>query len=99
MACEHLRLRDRDSVLTCEGLLFRVFGYNHPSNVYLCDAEYASAEIFQSPDPRAPREGENGLFYKFYNDEGMKLVAKNYPRYIFFHEMLGLELVGISEKD
>jgi predicted nucleotidyltransferase len=29
----------------------------------------------------------------------MKLVAKNYPQYMFFHEMLGLELVGITEKD
>jgi predicted nucleotidyltransferase len=99
LADDHLRLRDRDSVLTHEGLLFRVFGYNHPSNVYFCDAEYASAKIFRSLDPRAPREGKGGFFYKFYNDEGMKLVAKKYPHHIFFHEMLGLELVGIAEKD
>jgi len=99
LAYENLRLRDRDSVLTCEGLLFRVFGYNHPVNVYFCDAEYASSKIFQSEDPRAPREGRSELFFKFYNDEGMKLVAKKYPQYMFFHEMIGLELVGISEKD
>jgi predicted nucleotidyltransferase len=67
--------------------------------VYFCDAEYASAKIFQSVDPRAPREGKGGFFYKFYNDEGMKFVAKKYPLYMFFHEMLGVELVGIAEKD
>jgi predicted nucleotidyltransferase len=99
LAYESLRLRDRDGVLTAEGLLFRVFGYNHPSGVYVCDAEYASSRIFQSMDSRASREGKEELFYKFYNDEGMKFVAKKYPQYMFFHEMLGLEFVGIAAKD
>lgn len=99
MASNKLNLRDRDGILTKEGLVFRVFGYSHPPNAYLCDAEYASAKIFQSTDPRAPREGKDGLFYKFYNDEGMKLVAKKYPQYLLFHEMLGLQLVGVNEKD
>ena len=95
-----IKLRDRDSVLTKEGLLFRVFGYNHPPNAYLCDAEYASSKIFQSTDPRAPRDGKKTeRFYKFYNDEGMKFTAKNYPHYMLYHEMLGLEFVGINEKD
>jgi predicted nucleotidyltransferase len=94
---DSLNLRDRDGILTREGLIFRVFGYSHPPNAYICDAEYASAKIFTSTDPRAPREGKNGLFYKFYNDEGMKLVQKTYPQYLFFHEMLGLKLVGVSE--
>ncbi len=92
-----LNLRDRDGILTREGLIFRVFGYSHPPNAYTCDAEYASAKIFQSDDPRAPRESKNQLYYKFYNDEGMKLVAKNYPQYLVFHEMLGLKLVGVNE--
>jgi predicted nucleotidyltransferase len=94
-----LNLRDRDSILTREGLLFRVFGYSHPPNAYICDAEYASAKIFQSTDPRAPREGKDQLYYKFYNDEGMKLVAKRYPQYLVFNEMLGLKLVGVNESD
>jgi predicted nucleotidyltransferase len=93
---DRLSLRDRDGILTREGLIFRVFGYSHPPHAYLCDAEYASAEIFTSTDPRAPREGKNGLFYKFYNDEGMTLVAKKYPQYLVFHEMLGLKLVGVD---
>jgi predicted nucleotidyltransferase len=99
MANNNLNLRDRDGILTREGLIFRVFGYDHPPNAYICDAEYASAKIFQSQDPRAPREGKDGLFYKFYNDEGMKLATKKYPHYKLFHEMIGLELVGINEKD
>lgn len=92
-----LSLRDRDGILTREGLIFRVFGYSHPPNGYICDAEYASAQIFCSADPRAPRTGGNQLFYKFYNDEGMKFVAKNYPHYLIFHEMLKLKLVGVPE--
>ena len=75
----NLKLRDRDAIETAEGLIFRVFGYSHPPDAYICDAEYASAKIFTSKDPRAPRTGRNKLYYKFYNDEGMKLVAKKYP--------------------
>ena len=94
---ERLSLRDRDAILTREGIIFRVFGYNHPSKAYICDAEYASARIFQSTDPRAPREGKDQLFYKFYNDEGIKLVTKKYPQYLIFCKMLGLKLVGVNE--
>jgi len=93
----NLKLRDRDGILTKEGFVFRVFGYSHPFSAYICDAEYASSKIFQSSDPRAPREGKDGLFYKFYNDEGMKLVAKKYPQYIFCHEMLGVEIVAVPD--
>ena len=93
----NLKLRDRDAIETAEGLIFRVFGYSPPADAYICDAEYASAKIFQSKDPRAPRTGKNKLYYKFYNDEGMKLVAKQYPQYLVFHEMLGLNLVGVKD--
>jgi len=91
-----IRLRDRDGIETAEGLIFRVFGYSHPPGAYICDAEYGSAKIFTSTDPRAPRTGKGQLYYKFYNDEGMKLVAKKYPQYLIFHEMLGLNLVGVK---
>jgi predicted nucleotidyltransferase len=96
---DRLNLRDRDAILTREGLIFRVFGYSHPPNAYICDAEYASAEIFTSTDPRAPRTGGNQLFYKFYNDEGMKLVFNRYPQYTFFHEMLRQNVVGIRQTE
>jgi predicted nucleotidyltransferase len=94
----NLKLRDRDAIQSSEGIIFRVFGYNHPANAYLCDAEYANAKIFHSTDPRAPREGRSeGLFYKFYMDEGMKLVSKKYPQYLVNHEMIGLKLVGVPK--
>jgi predicted nucleotidyltransferase len=94
-----LNLRDRDGILTREGLIFRVFGYSHPTDVYVCDAEYASAKIFTSKDPRAPRTGGTQLFYKFYDDEGLKLVFNRYPQYTFFHEMLGQKVVGVNQAD
>lgn len=93
----NLKLRDRDAIQSAEGIIFRVFGYSHPQNAYLCDAEYASRKIFSSTDPRAPREGRSELYYKFYNDEGMKLVAKQYPQYLVEHKMLGLKLVGVPD--
>jgi Uncharacterized protein conserved in archaea len=93
----NVRLRDRDAIQSAEGIIFRVFGYSHPKNAYLCDAEYASSNIFHSTDPRAPREGRSELYYKFYNDEGMKLVAKKYQQYLVNHEMLGLKLVGVPQ--
>ncbi len=95
----NLNLRDRDAILTKEGLIFRVFGYSHPPNAFICDAEYASAKIFTSTEPRAPRTGGNQLFYKFYNDGGLKLVFSQFPRYRVFHEMLGQKVVGVNQAD
>ncbi len=94
-----LRLRDRDGIITKEGLIFRVFGYSHPADAYICDAEYASENIFKSNDPRAPRTGGNGIYYKFYDDEGLKFIYKNYPQYIVQHEMLKQKVVGVKKKD
>jgi predicted nucleotidyltransferase len=97
----NVRLRDRDSILTKEGIIFRVMGYSHPRGAYVCDTEYASADIFQSKDPRALRNGgANGkVFYKFYDDEGWKFIFKNYPQYIISHKMLNVQVVGIKKAD
>jgi predicted nucleotidyltransferase len=92
-------LRDRDGIITGEGLIFRVFGYSHPEKAYICDAEYASANIFSSTDPRAPRTGGKQLFYKFYNDEGMKLVFEKYPQYTVLHKMLNQKVLGVKHED
>ena len=92
-----LALRDRDAIQTEEGLIFRVFGYSHPKDGYVCDAEYASSKIFLSKDPRAPRTGRSEVFYKFYNDEGMKLITKKYPQYLINHQMLGIKIVGVPQ--
>jgi predicted nucleotidyltransferase len=94
-----LSLRDRDGIVTKEGIIFRVFGYSHPPNAYVCDAEYASRKIFTSTDPRAPRTGSNGTFYKFYDDEGWKLVFNKYPQYTFQHAMLGQKVIGVNQAD
>jgi predicted nucleotidyltransferase len=94
-----LTLRDRDAITTREGLIFRVFGYSHPQNACICDAEYASADIFTSNDHRALRNDGNHIFYKFYNDEGWKLVFSRFPQYTIFHEMLGQRVVGVNHKD
>jgi predicted nucleotidyltransferase len=95
----NLKLRDRDAILTNEGLIFRVFGYSHPPDAYICDAEYASSNIFKSTDPRAPRIGKNQVFYKFYNDEGWKLISNTFQKYTVYHEMLRKKVVGINEAD
>lgn len=95
----NLNLRDRDGIVTKEGLIFRVFGYSHPPDAYVCDAEYASEKIFTSKDPRAPRTGGEGVFYKFYDDEGFKFVFNKYPQYTMLHEMLDQRIVGVREED
>ncbi|MGB9714378.1 MAG: nucleotidyltransferase domain-containing protein [Candidatus Bathyarchaeales archaeon] len=94
MAC--LRLRDRDAIITKEGLIFRVFGYTHPRDGYICDAEYAPAEIFQSNNPKAFRTDGEHVFYKFYEDEGWKFMEKNYPQHMIFHKPLNKKVVGVK---
>lgn len=94
-----LVLRDRDGILTKDGFIFRVFGYAHPKDAFICDAEYASAKVFQSRDPRAPRTGKNQTFYKFYDDEGWKLISANFPQYLVLHEMLNKKVVGVHVSD
>jgi len=97
----NVKLRDRDGILTKEGIIFRVLGYSHPRGAYICDTEYASADIFQSTDPRALRNGGTSgkVFYKFYDDEGWKFIFKNYPQYTIPHKMLGTQVVGVKKAD
>jgi predicted nucleotidyltransferase len=94
-----LRLRDRDAIITKEGLIFRVFGYSHPSNAYICDVEYAPAEIYESKNPNAFRNKGQHVFYKFYEDEGWKFIQNNFPHYMIFHEMLSTNVVGVERQN
>lgn len=94
-----LKLRDRDAIVTREGLIFRVFGYCHPAKAYICDAEYAPAEIFKSDNPKAFRNKGRHVFYKFYEDEGWRFIHKNFPKYTIFHEMLRRNVVGVCHSD
>jgi len=92
------KLRDRDSIITEEGLVFRVFGYSHPSDAYICDAEYAPATIFKSNNPKAFRNQGRNVFYKFYEDEGWKFVQDNYPQYLISHELLQKKIIGVNRQ-
>ena len=94
-----LKLRDRDAIITEEGLIFRVFGYSHPSNSYVCDVEYAPSSIFKSDNPKAFRNEGQNVFYKFYEDEGWKFIENKYPQYMIFHEMLRKKVVGVNRND
>lgn len=90
-----LRLRDRDAIITKEGLIFRVFGYSHPSEAYICDAEYAPEKLFKSDNPKAFRTDGEKVFYKFYEDDGWKFVKKHFPQYLIFHKPLNAKVLGV----
>ncbi|MHA1607689.1 MAG: hypothetical protein ACTSWP_09170 [Candidatus Freyarchaeota archaeon] len=92
-----LKVRDRDAPVTQEGLIFRVYGYDHPPTACVCDVEYAPETIYQSSDPRAVRDGLPIVYYKFYGDEGLRFVMEKYPQYTFFHEPLQRRMVGVRE--
>ncbi|RLE80594.1 MAG: hypothetical protein DRJ36_02075 [Thermoprotei archaeon] len=92
-----LKLRDRDAVVTSEGIIFRVYGYFHPPRAYVCDVEYAPSTIYRTDDPRAIRTGSGQTYYKFYADGGLRFVVENYPQYTVFYEPLGRRLVGVHE--
>jgi predicted nucleotidyltransferase len=94
-----LKLRDRDGILTREGIIFRVYGYLHPAHAYVCDPEYASPEVFKSTNPRAQRGENEVLYYKFFADEGLKLILNRFPQYNIFYEPLQKCLVGINENE
>jgi predicted nucleotidyltransferase len=94
-----MKLRDRDAIITKEGLILRVFGYTHPANCYFCDPEYSPAALFKSADPRAIRSDGSSIWYKFYDEEGWKLVESNFPRYMVCHEMLGRRVIGVNIAD
>ncbi len=94
-----LQLRDRDAILTKEGIVFRVYGNIHPSGAYVCDPEYASPSVFQSTNPRAPRGKGYPIYYKFMADEGIKLILNRFPQYTIFHEPLQKRLIGVKQTD
>lgn len=91
-----MMLRDRDAIITPEGLIFRVFGYMHPPDGFICDAEYAPSSLFKSENPKALRADGKRVFYKFYEDESWKFIEKNFPNYMIFHEPLGKKVVGVN---
>lgn len=94
-----MKLRDRDAIITKEGVIFRVYGYLHPPEAYICDPEYGSPIIFRSTNFRAKRGVENPVYYKFFADEGLKLILNKFPKFAIFYEPLQKCLVGVNKKD
>jgi predicted nucleotidyltransferase len=93
-----IKLRDRDAIITGDNIIFRVYGYFHPSDAYVCDPEYASTTIYESTNPRAPRGKRKPLYHKFYADEGLKFVREKYPRYTILYEPLQKRFVGVPQQ-
>ncbi|MBS7620094.1 nucleotidyltransferase domain-containing protein [Candidatus Bathyarchaeota archaeon] len=92
-----MRLRDRDSPISQEGLIFRVYGYDHPEDSCFCDLEYAPEEVYTSGIQKSVRTLGNRRFFKFYFDEGLKFVHNHFPEYQVFHKHLREMLVGLRE--
>jgi len=91
-------LRDRDAPVTREGIILRVYGYDHPPGRYICDVEYAPETIYKSDIPKALRDGGQVKYYKFHEDEGLKFVFSRYPQYTLYYPPLKASLVAISEE-
>ena len=95
--------RDRDYLITKEGIIFRVYGYIHPSDQCVCDVEYAPESIYYSNNPRAIRylcldDGNmrENRFFKFYFDGGLRFVQQKYPQYQIYYKPLDSKLVGLE---
>jgi predicted nucleotidyltransferase len=97
----HPSLRDRDAIISRENIIFRVYGYMHPPDGYICDPEYAPENIYKSTQTRALRESPDRrrVYYKFYSDEGLQFIRQNYPKYTIHYPPLETRLVGVEQED
>jgi predicted nucleotidyltransferase len=93
-----LKVRDKDAPISREGIIFRVYGYDHPPNACVCDVEYAPETIYQATESKAVRTGLPIKYYKFYADGGLRFVQENYPQYQIFSEPLQRLLVGMKKE-
>jgi predicted nucleotidyltransferase len=96
-----IKLRDRDAIITKEKIIFRVYGYTHPPNAYICDPEYAPGSVYESMQRRAFRKAPDGrqTYCKFYSDEGLDFIQQNYPRYVVRYPPLQTQVVGVRQED
>lgn len=94
-----MSLRDRDAIVTREGLIFRVLGYSHPLEYYLCDAEYAPERIFSSSNPKALRNRAGKTWYKFFEDEAWKFLKLGFKQYLIFNDVIHRQVIGVNRKD
>ncbi|MGQ9679817.1 MAG: nucleotidyltransferase domain-containing protein [Candidatus Bathyarchaeia archaeon] len=92
-----MRVRDRDAPVSKEGLIFRVYGYDHPEDACFCDLEYAPEEVYSSEISKSIRVLGERKFFKFYFDRGLKFVYDHFPEYQVWHSPLNQMLVGLKE--
>ena len=92
-------LRDRDAIVSREGIIFRVYGYWHPPRGYVCDVEYAPSTIYRSKDPRAIRVKESNTYFKFYEHDGLAFIENRFPQYRVYYEPIQEWLVGVGDDD
>ena len=92
----YTKLRDRDAIVTKEGLIFRVYGNSHPPSGYVCDPEYAPATIFKSSNLKSFRAYGQQSYYKFHVDEGLRFVQKKYPCHTVLYEPMQSRLIGVQ---
>jgi len=90
-----MRLRDRDYIIGLNGLIFRVLGYSHPSDGYVCDLEYVPSNLYRSNNARAPRGFDTITHYKLYGDEPFKLIDCYFPEYRVYYRPLNAYLPGV----
>jgi predicted nucleotidyltransferase len=91
-------IKDRDALISKEKIIFRVLGYTHPTNGFVCDAEYAPSSIFNSKNPKALRENfQKEKYFKFYEHEGIIFIKENFPEYQVSLPYLKNELVGLKK--
>ena len=95
-AVQDIMFRDRDAPITKDGLIFRVFGYDHPKRSCFCDLEYAPHSLYSVETLKALREGPEGRFYKFYLDGGLKFATAQKPPYTIFHQPMQKTMVGVK---
>jgi predicted nucleotidyltransferase len=91
-------IKDRDALTSKEGIIFRVLGYTHPMDGFICDAEYAPLSIFNSKNPKAFREGfQSENYCKFYEHEGIFFIKNNFPNYQVAHPYFKAKLIGLKK--
>ncbi len=87
-------LRDRDLIVTEEGFFFRVLGYWHPQDGFICDPEYTPAKLYDTKTLMELRERKKG-YLKFYGDEGVRFLTERYPQYQIYYKPLRIKLIGV----
>jgi len=76
-----------------------VYGYTHPPNAFVCDPEYTPENLYRSLNRKAYRRGvkQKTVYYKFYFDEGLRFIQKNYPKHTIFYAPLRKHVVGVKK--